>query len=516
MQAEPPSSSEPPADLHPLAQAFVDAHAQIAPKVAEQNTAHVVNLLEGFERDIAPLVAPLAQGLLDDPNTPVELHPLLNVLTGPTHFGESVIIGIAIGSILSPVLAAAFAPVVQSIANTAWPKNPVSPLSPDLLAAAVLKGVLTEAQGASQALSSGINGPSFQTMVTTAGNAIGWEQALELDRRGLLTGTTLDAVLHYSNVNPAFYAAAKQLITNPVSVPEVLNARIREHLDDGQAQDLYAQAGGIPGQYAWRLASTGRPPGPMQVGELFNRKVIDDTVASQMLAQSDLALAFQDTVKQLWKYYPPPRSLVPMLRSGAITDAQFTTYMSYYGAPPDVVTAFRKEALATKGGAAKDLTQAQVTRLYGAEVLTRAEATTRLDGLGLPADDVTLLLDYEDNLRPEKLMNALIGKIGTMYVAHKLTKANATTALNAGKVPTAAQTQLFAIWDVERTWNIHTLTPAAIVGAYRRGVLTAAQCKTRLGQVGVADADLAIVVANGYPPPKGGNGQTAAAAVVNA
>lgn len=516
MQAEPPSGDLPAGEMHPLAQAVVDAHAVIAPKIAEQNTAHIVNLLEGFERDIAPLVAPIAQSLLDDPATPSELHPFLNVLTGPTHFGESVVIGIAIGSILSPVLAAAFEPIVQTIANNAWATTASRPLTPDVAVAATLKGVTGPFDPATEALQSGFSRARFGQMVEAAGNAIGFGEAIELQRRGLLVGTTLGEVLQYSNVNPKFYSAALNLITNPVGIGEVLNARVREHLDDATAREFYQQAGGIDGQYQWRLDSVGRPPGPMQVGELFNRRIIDDATASAMLAQSDLALAFQDTVKELWHYYPPPRSLVPMLRSGAITDAQFTLWMSYYGAPPDVVAAFSKEAKATKAGAAKDLTQAQVTRLYGAEVLTRAEATTRLDALGLPADDVVLLLDYEDNLRPEKLMNALIAKIGTMYVAHKLTKGDATTALNQGKVPTAAQQQLFAIWDVERTWNIHTLTPSAIVGAYRRELLTAAQTKTRLTQAGVAAADLAIVVGDGWPPNKPAQAKAAADAVVNA
>lgn len=515
MQAEPPAEPTVPTDLHPMAQAFVDAHAAIAPKVAEQNTAHVVNLLEGFERDIGPLIAPIAQQLLDNPDTPPELHALLGVLVQPTHFGESVIIGIAIGSILSPVLANAFAPITQGIANTAWGINPSQPIPVAVAVASKLKNVLGPNDPATEAVQSGINLSRFNQMVEAAGNALGFEEALSLSRRNLLTGITLDQVLEYSNVNPKFYAAAKNLITNPVSVAEVLNARIRTHLDDGQATDLYAQAGGIPDQYAWRLASTGRPPGPMEVGTLFNRGKIDDAVASRMLAQSDLALAFQDSVKELWHYYPPPRSLVPMLRADAITDAQFTTWMSYYGAPPDVVDAFRKEATSTKASAGKDLTQAQVTRLYGAQVITRAEATTRLTALGLPADDVTLLLDYEDNLRPEKLMNALISKVSTLYISHKITKPDATTALSAGKVPAAAVQQLFAIWDIERTANVYFPTPAGIVGALRRGIITPVATHRRLNALGVLDSDIPIVVGDGWPPTAPQDAKAAVVAVLN-
>lgn len=498
-----------------LKQALIGAHDHLADRIDERKKAHVANVLEQFETDIAPHLAPLVDQALANPGMPDELRALVAEVGTPQHFSSSLLIGVAVGAIIGPVLGSAVEPYVQAISNNAWAANPSRPLTPDLLAAAVLKGVESQGTAATEAQKSGIAAGAFDVMVKAAGNAIGFEQALELSRRNLLTGVTLDDVLHYSNVNPAFYAAAKNLITNPATIGEVLNARIRTHLTDGQAQELYAEAGGIPAQYQWRLDSTGRPPGPMQVGELFNRKIIGDDVASQMLAQSDLALQFQSTVKELWKYYPPPRSLVPMLRANAIDEAKFRLWMSYYGAPPDVVDAFIKEAGSSSTSTAKTLTQAQVTASYELKLITRPAALAKLESVRFSADDANAILDLADEKRQQAMDNAVVRMIGQRYVTRKIGKPEATTQLNAIPIPTAAIADLFHLWDIELQITTYHPSPAGVVGALRRGILNPKECYTRLHALGVADTDIAIVVGDGYPPTAPQDAQAAADAVLH-
>lgn len=499
-----------------LKDALVGAHGALADNIAERKKQHTADVLEQFERDLAPMLGPLIQHALDNPETPEHFKPLLAEAANPEHFSGSLFIGVAAGAILGPVLGSALEPYIQGIANAAWAQNPSRPIPPDVLVATVLKGIQDAGTAGQEAAQSGLSQGKFSTMVEAAGQAIGFEQAVELQRRGLLTGVTLQQVLEYSNVNPRFYQAALNLITNPVSIAEVLNGRIREHLDDATAKDLYRQAGGIANEYQWRLDSTGRPPGPMQIGELFNRKIIGDPEASAMLAQSDLALAYQNRVKELWKYYPPPRSLVPMLRSEAITEAQFRTWMSYYGAPPDVVDAFIKEATHSTTSAAKTLTQAQVTASYELRLLTRPEALTRLETAKFSPADANAILDLADEKRTQAMANAVVRMIGSRYVTRKITKPEATTQLNAVPIPSAAQADLFHLWDIERTITVHHLTPSQVIGGFRRGQITASSCKIRLLALGVQQEDMGILVADGFPPTKPAEAQAAADAVVNA
>lgn len=490
-------------------------HDRLAPKIDARKNAHVTGLLETFERDIAPLVAPIAQSLLDDESTPAELRPMLETLTGPTHFSESIIIGIALGSILSPVLAAAIAPQVQGVENTAWPKSPNRPLPPELLAASVLKNVLTEDQAKGTAAVSGIDNGAFHTMVETAGQSIGVAEALLLLRRGQITDAQFTQVLQYSNVNKAFYDMARALRYAPPSVGEVITGALKGHLTAADAQARLAVAGVDPSNYAWLLASAGRPPGVEMVIQLWNRQLATEADVDRTIRQSDINPDFADLVKATRWYQIPPRSIVPMLRAGGITEARARTLLSEHGVRTEDQDAFIAEAKHTTTSTAKELTQAQITRMYGDRFLTRAAANARLVTIGYPADQITLLLDYADTARTEKLTNALITKVGTLYVGHKLTKADATTPLTNAGIPTAAQHDLFAVWDIERTANLHVPTPAGVIGAMRRGIITPAATHRRLNALGISDDDIAIFVGDGWPPTAPQDAHAAVTAVLS-
>lgn len=501
MQADPPAVPGHELGGHPFAKAIIEAHEKLAPKIAKANTEHVVNLLETFEADMSKYVAPIAQRLRDDPATPADLHELLDALSEPPHFGVSLAISFALGAILSPVIGAAFQPAVQGISNSAWASNPSQPLSPALLASAVIKGVETEGTAASEAAKSGISAGAFDVMVKAAGNAIGFEQAIELQRRGLLAGTTLEAVLRYSNVNPAFYAAALNLVTNPVGIGEVMNARIRDHLTDAQAQNLYEQAGGIPDQYAWRRDANGRPPGPMQVLELWNRGVIDEPTVDAMLAQSDLALQFQETVKELRHYFPPPRSIVPMLRSKAIDESQARQLLTYYGVGEPWATAFITEGTKPASGTVKELTAAKVVDLYEEKIITRAVCVARLDALGYSADDAEAFAQLADANVESKLRTSAVNKIHSRYVTYKIDKPTATARLSDAGLPQPSITQVFAFWDDERATLAPNLTVAQWQGAFRRGLKTHAEFVAGVRAYGY-DADEAETLAGlALPPP---------------
>src|SRR5262249_34417365 len=156
----------------------------IAPRLAAAKHDHVVGILERFEQDLAPMVAPMAESLRDNDALPDHVRDLFGLLAQPEHFGESILIGIALGSILSPVIQPALEPEVQGLANIVWPKNPSKPITPPEAAAAVLKGVLTEAEAQPLARLSGVNSENFHTLVEIAGNAPGIAEGLLLLRRG--------------------------------------------------------------------------------------------------------------------------------------------------------------------------------------------------------------------------------------------------------------------------------------------------------------------------------------------
>lgn len=535
-------------------------HDRIAPAVDARKRDHLAGILETFESDLVPHLRPLLAGIVDNPDVPAPIRDLVAAITEPQHFTQSLLIGIALGAVISPVLATATAPFIQVLANETWQVNPSVPLTPDLLAAAVIKGVMSEADAGAVAATSGTDRNNFHTMTMTAGQSLGAGDALLLLRRGQITEAEFERIIRYSNVRNDFIPDVLKLMFAPPPTGEVIAGALKQHLPAAEAKQKLAEAGIDPVNFDWMLATAGRPYGTQQALELLNRGKITEDRVRQVIAQSDINPAFTDDILQLRVYLPPPRSIVPMLRSGAITEARARELFIDHGLQPQDADAFIREATHTKTGAAKDLTTAQVLGMYSDQFVDRPTATTRLVSVGYPADEITLLLDHADHVRDEKLIRGLVARVRALYVAHHLTRAEAAQAMNAAPVPDAAQTTLFHVWDLERAANVHHptvtqvvaayrrrditdvqlharlvalgvqaadmaivtgpaqhhVTPSQIVGAFRRTEIAADETRYRLLAAGVGPDDLAIVVADGWPPGKAGDAKAAASAVLHA
>lgn len=489
-----------------LKHAIIGAVEHTADAVAARKLEHTTSVLETFERDIAPLLAPAIQQVLDNPATPEHLKALLSEVGAPQHFSSSLLIGVAVGAIIAPVLGAAAEPLVQGIENGAWVKNPSRPASPDVYAAAVLKGVRDPGQGAAGARLSGLDDAQFGIMVEASGQSIGIAEALLLWRRGQIDLAHLREIVQYSNINPKFYDDVEKLQYAPPTVGEVITGALKGHLDPTDARTRVGQAGVDPANFEWLLATAGRPISPLEAVHLWNRGEIDEARVDEVIKQSDINPTFAREVKLLRHYFPPPRSVVPMLRSGSITEDQARRLLTYYGVDAEWVDAFIAEANHHAAGAAKELTRAQVTQVYEARLIDRNAAHTRLIGLGLPDVDANLLLDLADEKRTLALQNAGARAVGSKYVSHRLTKAEASNALGTLQVPTAAQHDMFTVWDVERQVNVHLPSPAAIMHLYRQGDADPASTKRRLSELGISVEDMIYFIGAAYPPStKGGD-----------
>lgn len=499
-----------------LREALIGAHGALADRIDERKKAHVASVLDTFEADIAPLLAPLVQEAIAHPAMPEHLKPLLAQVAAPDHFSGSLLIGVAVGAIIGPVLGSAVEPYVQAISNNAWAANPSRPISPEILVAAVLKGVEAEPNAAPEAARSGYSSGAFATMVAASGQAIGLAEALLLLRRAQISDAEFTSVLQYSNQNPRFYGMSRALKYAPLSVGEAVTAALKGHMSDAEAATAVGYAGIDPVHFPVLKASAGRPLGLEEMLHLWNRGIMSQADVEAGIRQSDINDAYLPFALELRHYFPPPRSVVPMLRANAITEAQARQLLTYYGVGEPWQSAFIAEGKKTSSSTTKTLTQAQVTASYETRLITRAAAITRLETAGYDAADAAAILDLADEKRTIAMADATQRLVGSRYITRKIGKPEATTQLNAIPIPTAAQADLFHLWDIERKITVHHLTPAQVIGGYRRGQIGPIDCKARLIALGVQPEDMAILVADGFPPTKPVAAQAAANAVVNA
>lgn len=497
-----------------LGAALHRAAVAAAPHVQAAHDERITSFLEGLEARVAPMLAPILADALNDPATDPAVRELFGTVASPTHKFDSSLIGIGLTAILYPFLQAALTPHVTSLAQQAWQRDQSLDLTPAELALAVIKNTYDAKTATAEAGDWGINPTRFKVMVDNTGEPPGIAELLQALRRGLIDQTRLAHGVRQSRLRDEWLDVITALRYAPPPAGEVVAGRVKEHLSDTDYHTKLSEAGTDPANAEWLRLTAGRPYGIEQALHLLNRGEIDEARVRQVVAQSDVNTDFIADILQLRWYVPPVRSIMAMLRSGAITDAQARTLFSENGVRPTDIDGYLAEAHHTKATSVKELSQAQTLRMYGAKFLDRPTATARLQRLGYDDTTIGLLLDFADEAQHERYTNAVVTRIHSRFVTYKLTEAEARAALTADKIPPAAITDLLALWHIERDANVHVLTPAAIVGAYRRQEIGPAETKARLLAVGVQPSDLAIVVADGFAPTK--PNPTAVAAVVNA
>lgn len=476
--------------------------ARLHPEKLARTNALVTEWAEAIEADLAGYVGPLVAHVANDERLDPKIRDAFALLAAPEHQTQIAIVVGAAYALVRSFVEAAVAPFVQDVSNVAWSHHTSQPLTPDLLAAAVLKGVETQDQAAAEAALSGIDGARFGVMVQTAGQSIGLEEALLLLRRGQIDAAMFRSIVEYSNVNPRFYDLPALLKYAPPGAGAVVDGLLKAHLTPGEASIKLAEAGIDPVNLPWLLASAGRPIGVETAAHLWMRGAITEARLDQIVAQSDVNPQYLPEVKLAAIYHPPVRTVVALIRQGALSDAAGRQALIENGVQPADADTYIAGAHHTSASTQRHLTAAQVVRMYEARFIDQPTALARLASLNFPADEALLMVQFADDSRIEKLMLAGVTKVGTAYVAHKLDKPAATTALTSLGLSGAAAGEYFAVWDVERTTLVHRPTAAQVVGAYRRKEISPLNTKNRLLDMGVQPADLGIIVADGFPPTK--------------
>lgn len=395
-----------------------------------------------------------------------------------------------IGQLLNVLLINLLAPDLDALRVTAYDKlpvemNPPNPLTPADAVEAVIKGHLSQSQGAQEARFAGLSQDRFATMIASAGEPPGLDFLTEAFRRGFIpkAGTGPEAVsleqgIRESRLKNKWTPTIEQMQYRLPDPAVVIEGWLRAQIDPQGAYDYLAKSGIDKATADLWYKSSGRPPGPQELIELHRRGVIPeageggDTLSlRQGYLETDLKNKWYPIWKELVRYVPPPRTVTAMVREGAFTDEQAAKFYADAGLDKETTAAYLTAAHHQRVAATKELSKATILKLYSDRLMSAEQTTAALGAEGYAKETAAYEMEAADFQQEAKLIDAVLTRLRTLYIAHKLDKATALAALtDLGLEPAAREHQL-SYWDQARQNNVAILTPAQIAEAVKLGWL---------------------------------------------
>ena len=394
------------------------------------------------------------------------------------------------------VLGGLLEPEAQALAQTVWDANPLRVLSPEVAAEAVLRNVWGRDRAAAESKRSGIDGERFDVLAALAGNAPDPTSLAVALRRGLISSDRYLEGIRQGRLRDEWAELVKELAVQEPSPTDALEAALEGQLPEARARELYVQFGGDPAHYEWLFNSRGSAPTPVQAADMANRGIIpwsgsgpDSVSYEQAFLEGPWRNKWLDAFRQGTQYLPPPRTVTAMFKEGSLSRAQAMHYLQSQGLNAELAAAYLKSGSDQKTAATKDLARGTIETLYRDRLISASAATSFLEGLGYDTEEAGFILAIQDVAVVQRYLTAAVGRIHTLYVGHKITRAVATATLAQLDLPSDQANDLVGIWDYERAATVKTLTPAEIASGYLRKLIPLEEAQARLEELGYQPRD---------------------------
>lgn len=430
-------------------------------------------------------------------------------------------------------------PLFVAISTDQW-KNAIAagdtkvyqPLTPADLADMLIRGIVTKDFAHTEAAKYGIRPADFDRLSLDHGEPPPLMALLELNRRGFVkwSGGPIPDVnvvngIKEGRIRDEWIPVLKDLHYTPPSAAEAVNAAVRNQVpyDTAVVMAYYAGYGlnGFtvadtanlePTKRAFKIAydTAGRPPAPTQLAELVWRGIIPihgrgptETTFEQGIYEGDLKDKWEKPLEGFLTKYPALYEIRVLLEHGAISVEQAKTYLLKSGYLPDVATALAQDATSQAIITDRILTEANLKALYENGTITESQALSMLTNIGYGHTAAEFIVASWNLDVSWKAYTSSVTKVGTYYIAHKITAAQAEENLRRLGVPETQIAPTIKDWTVSLTSNVKLLTESQITDSWEYGIMSETEALTELEAIGYTpyDAWVVLSVKNKGPLP---------------
>lgn len=482
------------------AESFEMIYHRLAPHRQAARDEALSAWLDGHEADATALVRDLLGDIATHPDTPNEARPIFQMMTAPEHATTAILTVLGVYPIISAFIMAAVQPFVTDIAKRAWRDHPSAPLTPSEVALAEIRNVPMPWPGADEAAQSGMDSQRFEILKLITGDAPSPQALMEAWRRKIIERPDFEKGLRQGRLRNEWIDTMASLRFTPPSPLEAVAGVVKGHLDNEIGKGIAEEGGMAPLHWDWVLATAGRPPGTVEMLQLLNRGIVDEQTFADAVRQSDIQNRWIPNLLEMRRYIPPVRSIVSMIRHAALTDDQAREILKWHGVTPDDIEIYLREGHADRTTHIKHLALGEVSKLYDARMIDRAQASLDVQALGYDATEADLILSLVDSAKERKYLEAGITRIHTLLVNHRITQAEASADFDRLGIDHTERDALLKLWIIEAQSNVKILTLAQIQGAWRRKIMSNAEAKARLLELGYHAADVPHLLSLALPP----------------
>ena len=384
----------------------------------------------------------------------------------------------------------------QSTLNTVMSQFQDVPISPAVLADAVIRNLITPDAAAAEAAYSGLNPDRFNLLTLDTGESYGIDQAVRLWWRGTHLGPEygisedeLKTVIYYSRVRDQFIPDLELLAYETMSTADALTAVVKGHLSAADGLTYFVAAGGMPDQFDVLLASSGDSIGVVSAVNLHAHGLITDADLQAVIDQSRINPECYDVAMLTTRKWLPAYQIEKAVAAGTVDLPTALTWMTEEGYSEDQATAFIEMSASGTVKTVKSVTEGQILADFEAEIISEADATTALEALGYQASAVPFILDSIVAKRVNSMRNAAVSRLRTAFVNSVMDEATVKTGLLSLGLPSQAVDQFLTYWTIEAQTNVKRLSMAQVGKLHEDGVFADADAVTRWTQMGYTQAD---------------------------
>lgn len=361
------------------------------------------------------------------------------------------------------------------------------PLSPADAALAVLRGNMTQADGAAVASKWGVSASTFQALIDNTGEPPGTEQLLEAHRRGYIDDARLVKGILESRVRDEWVDVLRQLAYVPMSTADAVNAVVQNHISEAQGEQIANDNGLQAGMFPIMVETAGAPLSRTEMEQLFNRGMVTKDDVTQALRESRLKNKYNDLAFSLHERLLEPRELADAVLWGAIThqDAvRQTMELGYSQASSEILVG---SAVNRKMESQRLAVVRSIETLYEDNALSKDQASQSIAKMGFEPTEVDLILQAAELRRNAKLINAGLSAIRSKFVGHHIERVAASGLIDQMGIPHQQRDALLQLWQVEHDANVRLLTPSQVIKANTLGFYTDDETLQYLKNLGFDD-----------------------------